>query len=293
MTEPQPYNFGKPAPLTAEVELRLHNWLRTAAALAAKKAGRHLPYSVEVTLGGVEVLWPADGLAVLPDAAVGYGISINSDTPTTLLALPRTLALALIGGMLGDAGSGLPEDRELTTVEESLCQFFVQDVLVATLQETWPAAETIPFRLRRNEPHPKWSRIFPPEENTIVCAFTVRGPLGESGWLVLFPQKLLLEQLARTGPGKDRPKPVRTSLSDGERLRQLVEELPLDITVVLGTVELTLGELARLMVGDVIILDQRVSDPLPAFLAGENKCRGWPGRVGSRQAFEIQSFVGS
>ena len=72
-----------------------------------------------------------------------------------------------------------------------------------------------------------------------------------------------------------------------------MEELPLDITVVLGTVELTLGELARLMVGDVIILDQRVSDPLPAFLAGENKCRGWPGRVGSRQAFEIQSFVGS
>jgi flagellar motor switch protein FliM len=293
MSEPQLYNFGKPAPLTAEVDQRLQGWLRTAAALAAKKAVRHLPFSVEVVFSGLEVHWPADGLAVLPDAAVGYGLSANTDIPTTLLALPRNLVLALVGGMLGDVASALPEDRELTEVEDSLCQFFVQDVLVTTLQETWPAAETIPFKLRRRELHPKWTRIFPPEENTLVCAFTIRAPLGESGWLVLFPQKQLLELLARTGPGKDRPKPVSTGLPDKERLRQLVEELPVDLTVVLGTVELTLGELARLMVGDVIILDQRVSDPLPAFLANEKKCRGWPGRVGSRQAIEIHSFVGS
>ncbi len=64
------------------------------------------------------------------------------------------------------------------------------------------------------------------------------------------------------------------------------------MTVVLGTVELSLADLSRLSVGDVVILDQRVSEPLTAELAGQQKCAGWPGRVGTRQAFEVASFLG-
>ena len=292
MSEPQPYDFAKPGRLTAEAEQRAAAWLRAAAALAVKKAVKHLPAALEVTFLGLEVDRPADGLGILPDSAVGFAVSLNADQPGGLIALPRPLALALIGGMLGDAPAALPDDRDLTVVEQELAQFFVQDVLVGTLQETWPAAESIPFKMRRREPHPKWSRVFPPDDNTVVCTFAVKGPFGDSGWHVLLSQKHLLEQFALTSPGADKTKPAAPPLPAPRKLRLLAEELPVDVTVVVGTAEVSLTELARLSAGDVIILNQRVSDPLPAYVSGEKKFRAWAGRVGSRQAVEIESFEG-
>jgi len=291
MSVPQPYDFALPGRLTSEVEQRAAGWLRAAAALAVKKAARHLPLALEISLGGLEVQRPADGLARLPEAAAGYGISVNDATIGGLLVLPRPLALALVGALLGEVDTALPEDRDLTVVEQDLCEFFTGDVVVATLQDTWPAAEPIPFQLRRREPDPRWSRIFPPDDNVIVCTFHVKAAFGDSEWYWLVSQKRLMEQLAQSAPGADKLK-VSAGLPEPARLRLLVEELPAEMTVVLGTVELSLADLARLSIGDVVILDQRVSEPLTAELAGEKKCAGWPGRVGTRQAFEIASFPG-
>jgi flagellar motor switch protein FliM len=291
MSVPQPYNFAKPGRLTTEVEQRAAGWLRAAAALAAKKAARHLPYALEIGLRGLEVQRPADGLARLPDAAAGYGVSVNGSALNGMVALPRPLALAVVGALLGEVGGGMPDDRELTVVEQDLCAFFAGDVLMATLQETWPGTESISIQLRRREPHPRWTRIFPPDDNVVFCTFSVKGAFGESEWYWLGSQKCLLEQFARLLPGADKLKP-QPGPPEPSRLRSLVEELPVELTVLLGTVELSLAELAKLSVGDVVLLNQRVAEPLPAYLAGEKKCKGWPGRVGSRQGFEIESFLG-
>jgi flagellar motor switch protein FliM len=290
MSQPQPYNFAAPGRLTADVEQRVTAWLRAAAALAAKQAARQLPFPLEVALAGVEVLRPADGLAKLPEASAGYGVSLGGAVANALLALPRPLTLALVGAMIGEVASALPEDRELTVVEQDLFEFFAGQVLVGTLRETWPAAKTIPFTLRAREAHPRWTRVFPPDENVLVCTFTVKGVFGEAQWFVLLSQKDLLEQLALSMPGGERLRSAGGP-PDAERLRLLVEELPVELTVVLGTVDLSLADLARLSPGDVVILNQRVSETLPAYLAGEKKCKGWPGRIGSRQAFEIESFL--
>ena len=100
-----------------------------------------------------------------------------------------------------------------------------------------------------------------------------------------------MEQVAQSMPGGDKLK-AEAGPPESVRLPLLVEELPVEMTVLLGTVELSLADLSRLSVGDVVILNQRVSETLPALLAGEKKCKVWPGRIGSRQAFEIESFLG-
>ena len=43
--------------------------------------------------------------------------------------------------------------------------------------------------------------------------------------------------------------------------------------------------------GDVLILDQRVNEPLWGEVATAVKFRGWPGRVGRRQAVQITGWV--
>lgn len=78
-----------------------------------------------------------------------------------------------------------------------------------------------------------------------------------------------------------------------QHLEPLVCELPVEISVLLGTIDLPFSQLARLRPGDLVILNQSVSEPLTALVAGEKKFQVWPGRVGSRPAFQIKSSIGS
>ena len=75
------------------------------------------------------------------------------------------------------------------------------------------------------------------------------------------------------------------------RLESLVRELNTEVAVRLGTVQLSTPQLANLRVGDLVVLDQRVGDPLQATIGDEPRYLGWPGQVGLRQAYVIDSEV--
>lgn len=284
----EPYNFRKPGRLASDLEQRLAAWLRDSCALGPDRWVKHMPFRLEMAPQGLEIVRPGEGLGRLPEAAVGYRMTLGEEGLLTLLVFARPLALALVAGMLGDPVGELPADRELTVIEDSLCEYVVQGLLVPVLQEAWPGREPLRLALEKKEPNPRRTRLFPPEQNVIVCTFGAQGPFGEQPWYWLLPQKGLLELFARPGPEQDGPQEAVRP-----RLELLVRELPVEVTVSLGTVELPLSYLAGLRAGDVIVLNQRVSEPLPATVAGQRKYRVWPGRVGSRQAFRIASVIES
>ena len=70
-----------------------------------------------------------------------------------------------------------------------------------------------------------------------------------------------------------------------------IRKIPLEVVVGLGRTSIHVADLVNLQVGDIVILNQRVSDPLYAEVAGTVKYLGWPGRLGTRQAFQIGSLV--
>jgi flagellar motor switch protein FliM len=199
---------------------------------------------------------------------------VGSEATNTLLAMPRPLALALVAALMGDPGQALPADRELTVVEDSLFEYLLQQCFVPVLQETFTGGEPLVIRTSQKEPHPRYARVFAPDANVVACALMVRGPFGELVWWWLLPQKTVLGWFAAC------PSPAAET---GPKMEALARELPVDLTVTLGSVELPLAEVARLRPGDLVMLNQRVADPLPASVAGEPKFRVWPGRAGSRR----------
>ena len=72
-----------------------------------------------------------------------------------------------------------------------------------------------------------------------------------------------------------------------------MREMPVEVSVRLGAAVLRVSQLAGLRAGDLVILDQPVSGPLTAAVAGETRFRVGPGRVGSKQAVQIESLVES
>ena len=225
-------------------------------------------------------------LSALPDAVLGYRIAIAGSPADMLFLWPRPLALALVNAALGETPTELPADRELTAVELSLCEYLMQSLCAAVLQETWTGGTPLLLTVQEREPSPRWTRLFVKTEMLVQCTFTLRGPFGEQEWYWLAPYQALNERLARA-------ETLDSSLFQQEttrKLEALVRELPVEVTVDLGTIDLPIAQLAALAPGDLLILKQRVSEPLNVRIDNRSKFRGWPGRVGVRQSLQIESL---
>lgn len=282
----RPYNFRKPERLAGTLEQRLTVWLRAACQLATAKGARLLPFRIEMALDSLDIAPPAETLAGLSDGAIGYRVGFVEEPAEMLFVWPRPLALALIEGMLGETPTALPEDRELSAVELSLCEYLMQSLPAAVLQETWTGRTPVGLTVGAREPSPRWTRLFVKAEQVLQCTFTLRGSFGEQNWYWLAPYRALHE-LVNRAVEED---PTLIPQDAPRKLETLVRELPIEVTVELGLAELSLSQLAGLGPGDLLILNQRVSEPLSVRVDNRAKFRGWPGRVGSRQSLQIESL---
>jgi flagellar motor switch protein FliM len=280
------YDFRKPDRLAATLEQQLTAWLRVASKLAAEKAAKELPFRIEMSIQGVETASPIEVLSALPNAVLGYRVSVGDAPADMLFVWPRPLALALVNAALGETPTELPADRDLTEVELSLCEYLMQQLCAAVLNETWTVGEPLTLTVRDREPSPRWTRLFAKAEQVLKCSFLLRGPFGEQEWQWLASYQTLYERLTRAEIVEPSLRPQEAA----RKLEVLVHALPVEVSVDLGTIELPLAQLAALAPGDLLILKQRVTEPLMVRVDNRVKFRGWPGRVGTRQSLQIESL---
>ena len=227
-------------------------------------------------------------LGRLPHPAVAYRVAAGDAATPTLFVLPRPLALTLIAGLLGETSPALSDDRELTIVEESLAEYVVQHLLFPVLQDTWRGSAPPRLAVQCAEPNPRFARLFTPGSDVIVCTFVLRGPFGEQPWCWLVPQQNWLEPSEPAAPiAQAAAEPARRAT-----MEPVVREMPVELVVLLDTMDLLLSEVGRLRAGDLLVLKQPIDEPLTALVAGEKRFRVWPGQVGSRKAVAIESLVG-
>jgi flagellar motor switch protein FliM len=281
-----PYDFRKPSRLATDLEQQLVAWLTRGCSLVPEKWAKHLAAPIEHAVTRIETARPGDTLAELSDEIVACVVTIGPEPVNTLMVWPRPLVLTLVAGMLGDVCTELSADRSLTPVEDSLDEYLVQQMLKA-IQESWPEDEPLAVQFKNREPAPKRTRIFAPDDNIVRFSFSMGGPFGEQAWQWLLPQKGLMNLLSRnaTGRGAAQDQGARA------RLESLVGEMPLEVSVRLGSAVLHVADIVGMQAGDVVLLDQPVSRPLTAAVAGETRFRVWPGRVGAKQAVQIESLV--
>ena len=285
---PNRHDFTKPARLAGNPEDRLAEWLRVGCRSAVQRATRHLATPVDFALREVKALTPREALATLPEGSIGFRVAFGDKSDPSLFASSRPLALALVASSLGDASGTLPPDRELTAVEESLYEYLLQNLFAGALAETCPGQTPIPLTVQQREPSTGWIRLFGSLECLLFCTIDIQGPMGKEVWYWLVPPRGSLEQLARPGGEADAPQ----TTTESRRVEALVRELPVEVAVALGSIELTLADLGSLRAGDLLILEQRISEPLAGLVDGQEKFKAWPGRVGSRLAIQVESLSG-
>jgi len=199
-----------------------------------------------------------------------------------------TLVDVLCGGMGRE--SYRVEGREFTAIETNLIRKVVFNSL-ADLEKAWKALQDIKISYLRSEINPQFAQIVPLTDVVIVMNFEIEMEYSSGIMCICIPYSTL-EPIREKLQGGFLSEQLEVDKEWAKRFAQGLFESKVDMMVELGRTEVELKKVIDLKVGDVIMLDQYATDPLPVFVEGIMKFRGHPGVYKGNHAVQITKLPG-
>ncbi len=275
-----PYDFRQPQPYPPEVSRQLRAWLTVFLTQCNDYCRRELHLPLSLRLESLRRAYTESALSQLPENVLAYIIAW-SNSASSLLVVSRPLVLAWTLAQLGERCESLPADRPLTVIETSLWEQFLDQVFLALARESWGREPVPQWQRQAREAAPQFTPIFRQQFALAVAELRGEPPFADGlvWWLLseaVMQQFFALETTAPKSPG---------------RIEEALQQVPLKVQVQLGQVRLPLAHLQRLRAGDVLLLEQRLEEPLLVLVEGSARYTAWPGRVGSKQAVQIAATL--
>ncbi len=278
------FDFRKPGRLPEDIAHLLSQWQQEIQSALQLRWALQLPFAFQIVALPVSLLNRRDLSSRYDHEVVTYRLDVGDDSDATVIILPRRVTLGLVNGILGDISEAEPVDRVLTDIEKSLAELLVHEIETA-VKESQPFSKPLTIVARGEHRLKEMHKEFPETEPIALVSFEVELPFGKHTFDWALSQAATLNIVAASAEDS------KANQDNVAQLEEVVREIPVEVVVRLGEVDLPLAELAELRVGDVVVLDQRIVDPLTAAIGGCLKFTGWPGRVGSKQAYQIESVI--
>ncbi len=277
----KPYNFAAPGHVSGSVNRALDTWHNQACSLLTESWQSLMGDSVSVQCGTVNLTSCKSAFDSIADPGYGASLKLGPSGMPSLVTFSGRLVCSLVEGLLGSQGEDWSEYKPLTTVESSMLELLFGEVSRA-IAMSWPEVEPLKSELESCVFRPNRSRIFAPDELMMRRQIEITTSFGtDTAWWLL-PQ-IGLAELRISDTGLTEAVDVTPDL----RLREIAKLLPVEIVVRLGHTKVTLSEMNQLEIGDFLVLDQALSQPVEAVLDGELQWLGMPCRIGRRQGIEI------
>lgn len=280
-------DFSSPRRPPTEALRQLSTWQANICAHAQDGWASLLAHPIRMQPGKIEPMQHLAALSRLPDEGIGVYFSIGESLLPSMLVFSARQVQGLVADLLDLPGDQWPEPTPLSAAEDSMLELLFAKVADA-IGEAWPGAEPLKCSFLEMTTKPQRTRLFPLGSALFCMRIKLVSRFGEETctWLILKEEteKLMLDHYRESEVEERGAHPD---------LLALTERVPLQITVELGKVELRMSQASSLAAGDVLILDQFVSHPLVARVAGQPKWAGVPLRIGSRQAFEVTHVIES
>ncbi len=186
----------------------------------------------------------------------------------------------------GDGKSEIKiEGRDFTPIENRITKRVVEMVM-SDLQKSWEPVHPLEMVYVRSEINPQFAGIVPPTDVVVVIKFDLEMEQAAGTIIVCIPYATIepIREKLYAGFQSDKLEVDYTWI---RRLKEQLCQAELEIKVILGGTHITGKELLELKLGDVLQLDQDVSDPIVAYVEGVPKFLGVPGLAEGNQAFKV------
>jgi len=206
-------------------------------------------------------------------------VLLKSETLYTLLEL-------LFGG--SGRGAAKTAVTEFTPIEQRVIRRIVGMVLDEFLK-AWVPFYSFQASLIRSETNPQFTKIMSAGDQVIRISFMLQIEDTSREILLALPCRAMEPVFEKWVGGSSRAREVDSEWAVG--WRSSIADCPVSVTAELGATALTVREFTRLAVGDVIVLEKKVSDDLEMKVEGRPKFRGHPGVYRGKPVFQITSLI--
>jgi len=208
-----------------------------------------------------------------------------------LIVLEPKLVFTLVENFLGGTGTRniRIEGRDFTAIEQRLIRRVV-NLLLSDLEKAWYSLQPLKVQYVRSEINPQFAKICQPEDVVIINRYDVDMDRAVGSITICIPMSNL-----ESVKGKLLTTFQREQSEEDIIIKRVITEniknVELDFKVELGKAQIPSGDIIELQVGDIIQLERRTDDLLPAFVAGNRKYMGSPGVHRGNNAFLIKKKV--
>ncbi|MCB2182891.1 MAG: flagellar motor switch protein FliM [Desulfobulbaceae bacterium] len=208
-----------------------------------------------------------------------------------LFVIEPKLVFAFVESFLGGSGARNVriEGRDFTGIEQRLIQRIV-NLLLSDLEKAWYSLQPIKVQHIRSEINPQFAKICEPEDVVIINRYEVdmdRAVGSITSCIPLTNLESVKQKLMTTFTREQ----SEEDISLKRILTENIKNVPGLLKVELGNTQIAAGDILNLEVGDIIQLDKRKDELMPAFIQGVRKYMGSPGIHRNNKAFLIKRKV--
>ncbi len=208
-----------------------------------------------------------------------------------LLAAESKLVFSLVDNFFGGGGASSfkVEGRDFTSIEQRMSR---KVILAALLdwEKAWKPVHAVQVSFVRSEINPQFAAIVPTTDVVVVVLFEIEMENVTGTITICLPYSTIEPIITklRAGFQSDQLEVDQTWV---KRLREKLQHAEVEMLVELGKTTIRSSELMNLGLGDIIQLDNDVSDELMLRVEGIQKFKVFPGVSRGNKAVKISSLI--
>ncbi len=247
------------------------------------------PVTMELTI--VEMNKFDTFIETIPPMSSFHLLKVEPLSKTVLLILTAEMVYFLLDHFYGGGGKLHARTEGGYTLIERMFIQKVVDLLLSEFQKAWDFVRPVKISMTRTDSTARTMRVLPDKDWVV----TARLKLGfdESGqdFYFCFPFAHLEPLREKLYGGHEIQVIVRTDKSDAALKQHLIDSGYVTAAVLIGSAALTVPEVIRLEVGDVVQLDRKADADFELMFENISKFYGRPGTFEGKNAFQIKSLV--
>jgi len=279
------YDFCRSDLISKEQIRAIHGLHTNFARNLSASFSAYLRGAVEVTLISVDQISYQVFMKLLSDPTLFCGLSIQPMHGNLAMELSPSLVFPAIDMLLGGTGASPSENRTLTEIEVQIAEGVI-NLALRDLKEAWRPVMEINPHLESMETKPQMLQVVAPGESVVAIGFEVKAG-DNSGMLNLCIPSVILKMNRAVFEQQRHHLHPETGGAESEKISDSLRSARISLTSEIHDKALVVEDLLRIGVGDIILLNHALDDPVQLNIGGVAKfCGRIVARRGKR-AFEI------
>ena len=242
---------------------------------------------VDITVASADQIPYEEYIRSIPNMTILNVFDMEPLEGRMIMEVHPSIAYAMLDRVLGGKGTSINKINNLTEIETKLINNLFERS-TDYLEEAWAGIAEIQPNLSEFEVNPQFLQIVSPNETVVVIS--MNASVGEASGMmnICIPHMLLEPIIPKLSAHYWMESVDRQKLpKEIERLERKVKSAAIEVTAELGETRFTIEDFLALASGDIIELDQSITDPLQVKVGGIPKFIGQAGKKNKNLAIQI------